>query len=238
MLMRLQAYDRVMGGRQIRGWAWVGFAAQVVFVVIWIAAGFWQGPRYSVVADSISDLYAVTAPAGVLVAVVISLCGLATILFAWLAVWPSLRAAGRSATIGSILLGLSIYGLGNLLAPFARVGCRIADQGCSPADQLANAGGQLDAITSIPGILFFIAAVFFVSAAMVRTADWRELAQPTRRLAIALVVLLVATVAASAIGGTGLMTRLFAFSGAAAIAGLAWEIGGRGPLSRPVDAPT
>jgi hypothetical protein len=208
-------------------WAWVGLAAQVLFVVSWIAAGFWQGPNYSVVSDTISDLHAVTAPAGLLLAVVIGLCGLATILFAWLGVWPSLRAAGRSATIGSVLLGVSIYGLGNLLAPVARVACRIADQGCSPADQLANFGGLLDAIVSIPGILFFIAAVFFLSAAMARTTEWRDLAQPTRRLGIAFIVLLVATVLGSAIGGTGLMTRLFALCGAAGIAGLAWQIAER-----------
>jgi len=213
-----------VGGWQVRTWAWVALAAQVLFVVSWIAAGFWQGPRYSVVSDSISDLYALTAPAGLLLAVVIGLCGLATIIFAWLAVWPSLRAAGRSATIGSVLLGLSIYGLGHLLAPFARVACRIADQGCSPADQLANSGGLLDAIVSIPGIVFFIGAVFFLSAAMARTTDWRDLAQPTRRLGIAFIVLLAATVPISVIGGTGLMTRLLALTGAAGIAGLAWRI--------------
>jgi hypothetical protein len=208
-------------------WAWVGLVAQVTFVASWIVAGFWQGPRYSVVSDTISDLYAVTAPAGLLLAVLIGLCGLATILFAWLAVWPTLRVAGRSATIGSVLLGVSIYGLGNLLAPFARVACRIADQRCSPADQLATSGGLLDAIVSIPGIIFFIAAVFFISAAMRRTADWRDLAQPARWLGIAFIVLLVATVLGSAIGGTGLMTRLFAITGAAGIAGLAWQIAER-----------
>jgi hypothetical protein len=128
------------------------------------------------------------------------------------------------ATIGSVLLGVSIYGLGNLLAPLARVACRVADQGCSPADQLATAGGLLDAVVSIPGIVLFIAAVFVLSAAMGHTTDWRDLAQPVRRFGIAFIVLLVATVLGSAIGGTGVMTRLFAISGAAGIAGLAWQI--------------
>jgi hypothetical protein len=81
-------------------WAWAGLAAQVLLVVSWIAAGFWQGPQYSVISDSISDLYAATAPAGLLLAIVIGLCGLATILFAWLSVWPSLRGAGARAAIG------------------------------------------------------------------------------------------------------------------------------------------
>lgn len=42
--------------------AWLGLLAQVAFVLTWIDAATWQGPRYSVVSDSISDLYAVTAP--------------------------------------------------------------------------------------------------------------------------------------------------------------------------------
>jgi hypothetical protein len=212
-------------------WAWVGLGGQIVLVTSWLVAGFWQGPRYSVVADSISDLYAVTAPAGLLLATVISVCGLATILFSGLAVWPSLRGAGALAAIGSGLLGASIYGLGNLLAPVARVACRIADQGCSPSDQLATFGGVLDAISSIPGILFFIGAVFVLAAAMARTSGWRELAGPSRRLGIVFIVLLVATVLAAAIDATGLATRVLAITGAAGIAGLAWRIAWNAPTS-------
>lgn len=212
-------------------WAWVGLAAQVLLVVSWIAAGFWQGAHYSVISDSISDLYAATAPAGLPLAIVIGLCGLATILFAWLSAWPSLREAGARAAIGSALLGVSIYGLGNLLAPVARVACRIADQGCRPSDQLATFGGLLDAISSIPGILFFIGAVFVLAAAMARTSRWRDLAGPSRRLGIVFIVLLVATVLAAAIDATGIATRVLAITGAAGIAGLAWRIARSAPTS-------
>jgi hypothetical protein len=220
-----------MNDRQVRMWAWVGLAAQVLLVVSWIAAGFWQGPHYRVISDSISDLSAATAPAGLLVAIVIGLCGLATILFAWLSVWPSLRSAGARATIGSALLGVSIYGLGNLLAPLARVACRTADQGCSPSDQLATFGGMLDAVTSIPGILFFIAAVFVLAAAMARTPEWRDLAGPSRRLGAVFIVLLVATVLSAAIDATGLAARVLAITGAAGVAGLAWRIARSAPTS-------
>ena len=212
-------------------WAWVGLGAQVLLVVSWIVAGFWQGPHYSVMSDSISDMYAVTPPAGLLLAIVIGLCGLATILFAWLSVWPSLRGAGRLAAIGSALLGVSIYGLGDLLAPVARVACRIADQGCSPSDQLATFGGMLDAISSIPGIFLFIGAVFVLAAAMARTPGWRDVAGPSRRLGIVFIVLLVATVVAAAIDATGLGTRVFAITGAAGISGLAWRIARSAPTS-------
>ena len=212
-------------------WAWVGLGAQVLLVVSWIAAGFWQGPQYSLVSDSISDLYAATAPAGLLLAIVIGLCGLGTILFAGLSVWPSLRGAGRPAAIGSALLAVSIYGLGDLLAPLARVACRIADEGCSPSDQLATLGGLLDAVSSIPGILFFIVAVFVLAGAMARTPEWRDLAGPSRRLGIAFIVLLVATVLAAVIDATGLATRVLAITGAAGIAGLAWRIAQSAPTS-------
>jgi hypothetical protein len=223
------AYDPRMNDRHVRMWAWVGLAAQVLLVVSWIAAGFWQGPQYSVISDSISDLYAATAPAGLLLAIVIGLCGLATILFAWLSVWPSLRGAGARAAIGSALLAVSIYGLGNLLAPFARVACRIADEGCSPSDQLATFGGLLDAVSSIPGILFFIGAVFVLAAAMARSPEWRDLASPTRRLGAVFIFLLLATVLAALIDATGLAIRVLAITGAAGIAGLAWRIAQSAP---------
>jgi Protein of unknown function (DUF998) len=221
------AYDRLMGGRQVRTAAWVGLSAQVLLVVIWIAAGFWQGPGYSVQSDSISDLTAVTAPGGLFVALVIALCGLGTILFAWLAVWPSLRGAGARAAIGAGLLGVSILGLHDLLAPFSRVACRIADEGCSPKDQLANFGGQLDLILSIPGIFLFILAVFVLSGAMSLTAEFRDLARPARRIGVAFVLLLFATALGSPLVGFGLMNRVLAISAAAMIAGLAWQIARR-----------
>jgi len=75
----------------VRLWARVGVAAQVVFVLAWIVAGFWQGPGYNALKYSISDMYAVTAPRGLFLVVVITLCGIGTVLFAVLSVWPTLR---------------------------------------------------------------------------------------------------------------------------------------------------
>jgi hypothetical protein len=53
---------------RIRRWAWTGIAAQAVFIAGWLAAAFWQGPRYSVVKQSISDVYALTGPHGLFLA--------------------------------------------------------------------------------------------------------------------------------------------------------------------------
>lgn len=198
--------------------------AQVAFVLSWLIAGLWQGARYSVLSDSISDMYAVTAPNGLFLVVVFTLCGLATVLFAALSVWPVLRPAGWLAVVSSVLLGLSIYGLGDLLSPFERLACRVADSGCSPAAQLANSGGALDATLSTIGIFVFAAATFFVAPAMRRSPGWRGWAWPARWVGIAFIVILVADLATSPLGIGGLMERLLAALGAAAIGAFAWRV--------------
>jgi len=90
----------------VRLWAWLGLVVQVVFVASWLVAAAWQGPRYSVTAHTISDLYAVTAPHGAILVLILTLCGAATIGFALRSVWPVLRAGGWRAATGSILLAL------------------------------------------------------------------------------------------------------------------------------------
>src|SRR5690348_2165754 len=149
---------RRMNGDNERTWGWVGFAAQVAFVVSWLIAPAWQGADYNALKHSISDMYADTAPSGWFLVLVLTLCGLATVLFALLAVRPALRAGGRRATVGAALLALSIFGLGDLLSPFEREACRLADVGCTGSDQTANLGGKLDNVLSTAGILLFIAA--------------------------------------------------------------------------------
>jgi hypothetical protein len=213
-----------VSGSLIRRWAQVTLVAQIAFVVGFLIAGSWQGTRYSVLSQSISDMYAVTAPSGLFLVVVITLCGLATVLFAGLSVWPKLRPAGWPAAVGSVLLGLSIYGLGDLLTPFEREACRIADAGCSPTAQLANSGGTLDAILSTAGIIVFAAAAFVLSSALRRTPGWQDWAGPARWVGVVFIVLLVADVATSSLGIGGLLERLLAIFGAAAIGALAWRI--------------
>ena len=193
----------------------------------WLIAGLWQGARYSALAHSISDMYAVTAPGGMFLVVVITLCGLATVLFAALSVWPTLRQAGWPAAVGSTLLGLSVYGLGDLLTPFERLACRIADGGCSPAAQVANTGGMLDALLTTAGILVFAAAAFFLAPALRRTPGWQDWAWPARWVGLAFILILVADVATSSLGFGGLIERLLAAFGAAAIGALAWRIATR-----------
>ena len=205
----------------VRRWALVALVAQIVFVSSWLIAASWQGSRYSVLAHSISDMYAVDAPNGAFLVVVLTLCGAATILFAALSVRPTLRPGGWRATLGAVLLGLSIYGLGDLLTPFGRDACRLADPGCTTATQLANSGGKFDVALSTVGLLLFVAAGFFLASAMKRVPGWGRWAWPTRWVTILFLALLVATGLTSAVGLGGLFQRLLAAAGAAGIALLA-----------------
>jgi hypothetical protein len=165
-----------------------------------------------------------TAPHGMLVAVILTVCGLATILLARLSLWPTLRASGWQATVAAILLALSIYGLGDLLSLWEREACRLAEPGCDAADQVANSGGVLDTVLSTFGIFVFLTATFFTAATMKRTPGWQGWAAPARSVGIAFAVLLVAAIALQSADLGGLMERLLAALGAAAIAAVAWRI--------------
>lgn len=222
-------------GSRVRIWAWIGFVAQVVFVLSWLVAPAWQGDRYSVVAHTISDMYAETAPGGAGLAVLLTLCGLATVLFAVLAVPSAFRPAGRIASVGAVLLALSIYGIGDLLSPFEREACRIADPGCTSADQVANTGGTLDSAISTVGILVFVAAAFVLAAAMKRTPGWQGWVWPARWAGIGIIVLLILLVVAQNVDLGGLGERVLAAGGSAAIAALALRIA-RVPAAEPQPA--
>ncbi len=212
------AHDRQAS---IRRWALVALVAHVLFVFSWLVAALWQGPRYSVLAHSISDMYAVGAPNGAFLVIMITLCGVAAILFTLLSVWPSLRPGGWTVAVGSLLLVFSIFGVGNLLTAFERLACRRADPGCTATAQLTNFGGRLDAILSTIGVLLFVAAGFFLASAMKRTPGWHGWAWPARWVMILIIVLYIATGVLGAVGLSGLFERLLAATGAAGVALLA-----------------
>ena len=205
---------------RVRRWSAAVVAASVVFVAAWLLAAAWQGPRYSVTAHSISDMYADGAPGAAFLVVVITLCGAVVLGFVWRALWPSLRRAGRPAAAGVALLAVSVFGVGDLLTPLEREGCRLAAAGCTSSAQLASAGGTLDAVLSTAGVLALVAAGFFVAAAMGRLPQWRGWARPARWVTVALLVLFAADGLSGAAGLSGLFERLLAAAGAAAIAAL------------------
>src|SRR6201995_1421471 len=224
-------------GRSIRRWAWAGLVAQIAFVVSWVAAATWQGPRYSTVAHSISDMYAETAPHAWFLIVVFTLCGAATIGFAFGAVRRALRPGGWTATVGSALLAVSIVALGDLPPPAERLPCRLADPGCTTAKQIANTGGMLDNTLSTYGVVALVAAGLFLSFAMRRAATWRGWAWPTRWTMVLLFLAAFADAIGQHYGLGGLFERLIALIGAIWIGSLAVAILRRNRRARTGDGP-
>lgn len=209
----------------IRRTAQLAVVAQVVFVASFLIAGTWQGPRYNAMTQSMSDMYADTAPNGAFLVVAFTFCGLATVLFAGICVWPTLRRAGWSAAVGAALLGLSIAGLGDLLSPFERLACRMADPGCTYDAQAATPGGALDNNLSFIGIVLFALAPFFLAEAMRRLPEWKGWAWPTRFAGFTFIALFVIDTVVYAMNGPqGLFERLLATSAAVSIGALAWRI--------------
>jgi hypothetical protein len=205
----------------IRRWARAGIAAQVLFVVSWLVAASWQGPRYSVLAHSISDMYANTAPGGQFLVDVFTLCGAVTMGFALRSAWPVLRPGGWPAAVGAALLALSVVGLGDLLSPGERLACRLADPGCTTTMQVSNSGGQMDNLLTSIGLPLLVLAGFFLAAAMRRTPGWRTWGWPARWTMILLLAFAVLDVVTRNSGLSGLFERLIAATGATAIAAFA-----------------
>lgn len=223
--------------RRMRRWAWWAVAAQVVFVASWLLAQAWQGSRYSFFAHSISDMYAQTAPGGLFLVIMFTLCGAVTMWFTVRSVWPSFRPAGWTGAVGTVLLSLSIFGLGDLLSPFERLGCRLADPGCTASSQVSNAGGAMDSTLSTIGVFAFVLAALLLSFAMRRTPGWEKWAWPAR---VAAALPVVFGLLQSIGGMAGFFERLIALSGAVFIAALARGIRRRSrrtAVSQPAGSP-
>ena len=206
---------------RMRRWARAALVAHVAFTLSWILAAAWQGPRYSVSRHTISDMYADGAPGAWFLILVVTASGAALLLFALRSLWPALREGGRAAAVGVTLLALSIFGLGDLLTPFEREGCRMAAPGCTSSAQVANAGGALDGTLSTIGVVALIAAGFVLASAMKRAAGWESWVRPVRRASVAMIGLLVLDGIAQPLGVSGLAERFIALAGAAGVIALA-----------------
>jgi hypothetical protein len=145
--------QRAPGGRQL-AWGVVGVIAQAAFMAGWLIAETWQGPGYSLVNDSISDMQAATAPHAWFPIVCFAVGALGTFCFAVFGLRPALAGAGKVAAYAPWLLVLSALALGN---SFPQIPCRLADPGCTAQYQLHSAGGLTDAIVS--SIAFFVLVI-------------------------------------------------------------------------------
>ncbi len=204
--------------RSRRRWATAAIVTNVMFVATFIVSAAWQGPHYSVLRHSISDMYADHAPHALLLIVILTVAGVMTLGFCLMSLWPALRPSGRRGAAGAAVLAASIFGVGDALTPFERLGCRLADAGCTGSDQLATSGGRLDSVLSTAGAVLLTASAFLLAWAMDHTPGLARWAGPTRWVGVALVATLIADASAASVGLQGLAERLFAILGVALIA--------------------
>ena len=134
-------------------WGIVGVLAMVIFNAGWLIAETWQGPSYSPIADTISDMQAQTAPHVWFPIACFALGALGGFGCALFGLRPALAGAGKVAANAPWLLAFSLLALGN---SFPLIPCRLADAGCTASAQLASPGGLTDAI--VAGLAFFVLA--------------------------------------------------------------------------------
>jgi hypothetical protein len=134
-------------------WGLTGVIALLIFNAGWLIAETWQGPSYSPIADTISDMQAQTAPHAWFPIACFALGALGSFGFVAFGLRPALARSIKGVASSPWLLALSLLALGN---SFPLIPCRLADAGCSASVQMASPGGLTDAIVS--GAAFFILA--------------------------------------------------------------------------------
>jgi hypothetical protein len=176
--------------QQIKLWAAVGLAAQVVFTLGWVLADRWQGARYSPVRYTISDETALSAPHAWFLVTCQLLAGAGTIGFALFALRPALARAGRVASYAPLMLAIGAMAY---VVIWPRVPCRLADAGCTVHRHLVSAGGLTDAVLS--GILIVVLAMtpFPLWRRMRELPEWKPLAPVMTAARVLGPILVIAT---------------------------------------------
>jgi len=153
-------------------WGIVGLIAQVAFMAGWLIAETWQGPRYSPIRYTISDLQAATAPHVWFPITCFAIGGVGTFAFAVFGLRPALARAGNVAAYAPWMLAFSALALGN---SFPLIPFRLVDPGVTAARQLHSAGGLTDAIVSSLAFLVLVLTPFPLWRRLALLAEWRRL---------------------------------------------------------------
>lgn len=191
-------------------WGVVGVVAQVVFTAGWVVAETWQGPRYSPIQDSISDMQAVTAPHVWVPITCFALGALGTFGCAMFGLRPALGGAGKIAAFAPWMLAFAALALGN---SFPLIPCRTSDPGCTANTQLLSPGGLTDAV--VAGLAFFVLAItpFPLWRRLAVLPSWRRLKpvmMAARVLGPASFVLLAVSSSIASMPAAGLIERILA----------------------------
>ncbi len=113
-------------------WGVVGVIAQAAFTAGWLIADTWQGPGYSPVKYTISDLQAATAPHAWFPIACFAMGGLGTFGFAVFGLRPALAGAGQVAAYAPWMLARHRPGLLPLPGDLIERGCRRGARGAGP----------------------------------------------------------------------------------------------------------
>jgi hypothetical protein len=193
-------------------WGVVGVASQVVFTAGWVIAETWQGPKYSPVADTISDLQARTAPDVWFPITCFAIGALGTFGFAVFGLRPALAGAGKIAAYSPWLLAICALAIGN---SFPLIPCRLSDPGCTANVQLLSPGGLTDAIVAGLAFLGLALTPLPLGRRIAALPSWRRLAPVTRVARIACPVsylMLAISTSVASMPAVGLIERVLATS--------------------------
>jgi hypothetical membrane protein len=143
---------RARGGRLV-AWAIVGLVAQTAFMAGWLIAETWQGPGYSAISDTISDLQAATAPHVWFPVTCFMLGGAGTFCFAAFGLRPALAAAGGAGRHPVWMLALAGLAIGN---SFPLIPCELPAPACTAHQQLYSPGGLTDLTVATAAFLVLV----------------------------------------------------------------------------------
>lgn len=195
---------------RLLGWGVVGVIAQAAFLAGWLIAETWQGPHYSPVTDTISDLQAATAPHAWFPIICFAVGGVGTFCFAMFGLRPALVGAGPVAWYAPWMLALPALALGN---SFPLIPCQLADAGCTARHQLFSSGGLTDAIVASTALLVLAFAPGPLWRRMRPIPQWRRL-EPVLAAARVVCPLCYILLGITSVTGTadGLMERILVTS--------------------------
>jgi Protein of unknown function (DUF998) len=206
-------------GPHLIAWGALGVIAQAAFMAGWLAAETWQGPRYSAVTDTISDMQAATAPHAWFPIACFATGGIGTFCFAVFGLRPALAGAGRVAAHAPWMLALAGLAIGN---SFPLIPCGLSQPGCTTHHQLYSPGGMTDAIVATAAFLVLAFTPGPLWERLKLLPQWRRL-KPVMTTARVLCPLCFLLLCAAALTGTaqGLAERALATSIVLWIAALA-----------------
>jgi hypothetical protein len=160
-------------GSHPRVWGVVGVTAQALFMAGWLTAETWQGHRYSVVTDTISDMQASTAPHVWFPILAFAAGSIGTFCFAVFGLRPALAGTSRSPGRGVWMLAVAGLAIGN---SFPLIPCGLSTPGCTVSRQLHSTGGITDAIVATIAFLVLAAAPGPLWERMKTIPRWQSLA--------------------------------------------------------------